>query len=402
MNTAVFTQTAVGDDTSGEKPVMVKGTAGQNMTALPHGYSPGEHDVICGRGRKAFSHVGNERFRKLVESRLAEYSSASAKLEKSYILSDIVCEVRRRSPTGGFVKRDTTTGHWYEVGGTSNLYQCFLSRSLRSLDFSLDFLAREKTSQAFRDALHDQYKSSNTAKKKRRQQEQAEKYMLEQNSASSLSFHNSTSSLTFDHSSGFGMSKPPMVPINRYEPSQDSLLGALDVEISASLREKPNFVTSGQNSARSVVDFGPNPIPHRSMQQRGQQQQHQNDQPAWMNHSCPNFSWDHNVDSRRQCQITHQNMNRSAPHMMISDLDYGMTSSPNRAPCSEGDTMDVEASYSRQQQHQQMGDDSDSFGDDLILSPIGDGSPRRLFNSLSNLNNGYNGAGGLSVAPMLE
>lgn len=36
-----------------------------------------------------------------------------------------------------------------------------------------DFLAREKTSQAFRDALHDRYKSSNISKKKRRQEEQA-------------------------------------------------------------------------------------------------------------------------------------------------------------------------------------------------------------------------------------
>lgn len=116
MNTTAFTQTGVGEQT-----VLVKGIAGQNMTALPQGFNPGEHDVICGRGRKAFNHVGNERFRKLVESRLAEYSSAAAKLEKSYILSDIVCEVRQRSPTGGFVKRDTTTGHWYEVGGTPRL-----------------------------------------------------------------------------------------------------------------------------------------------------------------------------------------------------------------------------------------------------------------------------------------
>lgn len=36
-----------------------------------------------------------------------------------------------------------------------------------------DFLAREKTSQTFRDALHERYKSSNVAKKKRRQEEQA-------------------------------------------------------------------------------------------------------------------------------------------------------------------------------------------------------------------------------------
>jgi hypothetical protein len=85
----------------------------------------------------------------MVSERLEEYSSTVTKLEKSLILCDIVAQVRANSPHGGFVKKDGNDGRWYEVG---------------------DFLAREKTSQAFRDALHDQYKSSNTAKKIRRQQ----------------------------------------------------------------------------------------------------------------------------------------------------------------------------------------------------------------------------------------
>jgi hypothetical protein len=72
-------------------------------------------------------------------------------VDKSAVLNKVVDEVRLRSPHGGFVKQDTE-GVWHEVG---------------------DFLAREKTSQAFRDALHDRYKSSNVSKKKRRQEEQA-------------------------------------------------------------------------------------------------------------------------------------------------------------------------------------------------------------------------------------
>jgi hypothetical protein len=63
-----------------------------------------------------------------------------------------VDQVRHQSPSGGFVKQDENTGRWYEVG---------------------DFLAREKTSQAFRDALHERYKSSNVSKKNRRREEQA-------------------------------------------------------------------------------------------------------------------------------------------------------------------------------------------------------------------------------------
>ena len=122
-----------------------------NMTPLPDNFEPGPDDVICGRGKKSYNHVGNERFRHRVLTFLDEYSRAKSKLDKSAVLSKVVYEVRQNSPRGGFIKQDTT-GVWFEVG---------------------DFLAREKTSQAFRDALHDRYKSSNLSKKKRRQEEQA-------------------------------------------------------------------------------------------------------------------------------------------------------------------------------------------------------------------------------------
>lgn len=105
--------------------------------------------MICGRGKKCYAHVGNDRFRKRVMGMLDEYRKARSKLDKSKVLSDVVEQVRLNSPRGGFVKQDSN-GRWYEVG---------------------DFLAREKTSQAFRDALHENYKSSNVAKKKRRQQD---------------------------------------------------------------------------------------------------------------------------------------------------------------------------------------------------------------------------------------
>jgi hypothetical protein len=69
---------------------------------------------------------------------------------QSAVLAKVVDQIRAKTPNGGFIKQNDN-GRWYEVG---------------------DFLAREKTSQAFRDALHERYKSSNVAKKKRRQEEQ--------------------------------------------------------------------------------------------------------------------------------------------------------------------------------------------------------------------------------------
>lgn len=122
------------------------------MTPLPMNFSPSEFDVLVGRGKRCFNHIGNHRFRLLVNGFLDQYANTKSKLEKSSILRRVVDEVRARSPYGGFVKRDNTTNQWYEVG---------------------DFLAREKTSQCFRDALHERYRSSTKSKKKRRQNELA-------------------------------------------------------------------------------------------------------------------------------------------------------------------------------------------------------------------------------------
>lgn len=117
---------------------------------LPLGYQPGHFDVLCGRGRRCYYHSGNEHFRSVVHRMIPNYNSATSKVEKGYILSVIVEEIRVRAGIGGFIKQDKQ-GQWYEVG---------------------DFLAREKVSQAFRDALSDKYKSSNAYKKMRREVEQ--------------------------------------------------------------------------------------------------------------------------------------------------------------------------------------------------------------------------------------
>jgi len=123
------------------------------MTLLPEDFKPSENDVFCGRGRLCKNWPGNIAYRQLVQSKLTEYSKVNTKHLKSYILDDIVKSVREKAGIGGFVKKDEETGRWYEIG---------------------DFLAREKTSQCFRDALHEQYTSSAHAKNKRRKLKSAE------------------------------------------------------------------------------------------------------------------------------------------------------------------------------------------------------------------------------------
>ena len=95
---------------------LAKGIAAHNMKELPVDFCLGEHDVICGRGRKCFHHIGNQRFRELVLDMLEKYADSPSKLDKSFIICDVVNTIRTRSPNGGFVKFDTQNGRYYEVG----------------------------------------------------------------------------------------------------------------------------------------------------------------------------------------------------------------------------------------------------------------------------------------------
>jgi hypothetical protein len=117
------------------------------MRPLPYDFMPGPYDVICGQGKEAKNHSGNNYYRSLIHMALEKYGKATNKYEKTLLVSSIVDEVRDRSPEGGFVRQEAN-GLWYEVG---------------------DHLAREKAGQNLRDGLSKQYKSSTKAKRRRRE-----------------------------------------------------------------------------------------------------------------------------------------------------------------------------------------------------------------------------------------
>jgi hypothetical protein len=238
----------------------------ESMTQMPEGFVPGDNDVICGRGRECFNHNGNERFRRIVYGYLDQYSKSISKMEKSYILSDIVAKIRKSSPNGGaFVKKCPESKQYYDVG-------CFL--------------AREKTSQAFRDALHDKYKSSNSAKKKRRQASQAEK-LQKAYSASNLAYNATAEPLDAyaQSSSNFmRVARPGDLLQKAYSASnlgcdaaaEDPLLGSLGIRRGVSSQ---NLASRG--SSRSVLDF--NRVLELSTSGREAKT------GAWFNRSCPNL-----------------------------------------------------------------------------------------------------------------
>lgn len=120
-----------------------------NSRFLPEDFEPTEKEVILGRGKQIASHPGNKQYKEIVLSHIKEYSAAQTKALKSSILSHIVNKIRSNSAyQAGFVKQDGTTGRW---------------------TIAEDSAARIATAQIFRDALHDNYKSSKAFKQQRRQ-----------------------------------------------------------------------------------------------------------------------------------------------------------------------------------------------------------------------------------------
>jgi hypothetical protein len=127
-------------------------TVATMMTPLPLNFRPGPYDVLCGRGRACKDAPGNKAYRTMIMNQLHIYADAPTKLAKGQIISTIMEQIQQqcytyhgKSKVGGFVK--CQHGRWYDVG---------------------DFLAREKTSQCFRDALAAQYSSSAQSKYLRR------------------------------------------------------------------------------------------------------------------------------------------------------------------------------------------------------------------------------------------
>jgi len=91
--------------------------------------TPHDHDVMYGRGGGTNHHIGNKRYRLMVESRKLKYVN-SKRLDKPMVALEIIAEWRKQLPPGRFLKHNDKTNTWEDVG---------------------DKKAREKTSQALRE-----------------------------------------------------------------------------------------------------------------------------------------------------------------------------------------------------------------------------------------------------------
>jgi hypothetical protein len=130
---------------------------------LPSHYVLRDGDVLLGRGKKQFNHPGNRKLKKLVHLKLQEYITAPSKIEKSIIIREVTSKIRQGNSTSGFVKHDPLSGHYYDVGEAAAVSSGgqLSSFSTANQNLGLKWFCcrcmfqqqREKTSQAFRDAI---------------------------------------------------------------------------------------------------------------------------------------------------------------------------------------------------------------------------------------------------------
>ena len=94
---------------------------------------PHDHDVLCGRGGRANTHVGNTHWRMLIAANKELYVSLP-KSKKILLSKSIVQAIRSQNPPGRFLHKEENSDLWYDVG---------------------DIKAQEKTSQALREGAPD-------------------------------------------------------------------------------------------------------------------------------------------------------------------------------------------------------------------------------------------------------
>ena len=112
-------------------PLLITGCTNSKQIKLPNHFQPRQIDVLCGRGRGVWDHVGNRRFKTMISEIAPKYATARTKMDKGAIVASMVDKLREQGVL--FVKKDNKTQSWYDIG---------------------EYQAREKTSHAIRDHIY--------------------------------------------------------------------------------------------------------------------------------------------------------------------------------------------------------------------------------------------------------
>ena len=160
---------------------------------------PTPSDVLCGRGARVNAHGGNIRFRHLIHAHKIEYLKADT--NKAKIVSKIVSMIRNLDPPDRFLKQDTVTGLWEEIG---------------------DAKAKKKTGQAFREGSPNLHINMEKEKRKDAIRKEAHKLMMSQlQNLDNIDFHhqNLSPSLHQGHNTQYFAASPSQAnQLNSYQP----------------------------------------------------------------------------------------------------------------------------------------------------------------------------------------
>jgi len=102
---------------------------GKNDTTQPID-EPMDFDILLGRGKTSFNHVGNRRFRVFIGLHLRRYMDAQSRMEKTLVVNSVVEAIQEAG--GRFLKQDAKSKKWFQVNSK---------------------MAREKVGHALRDAV---------------------------------------------------------------------------------------------------------------------------------------------------------------------------------------------------------------------------------------------------------
>ena len=76
-----------------------------------------KNDVLCGRGGRINSHVGNVQFRSIIQSKKSNYLVQDTSAGKTTIVAGIVNTIHAQNPAAGrFLQQDKKTRLWFEIG----------------------------------------------------------------------------------------------------------------------------------------------------------------------------------------------------------------------------------------------------------------------------------------------
>lgn len=99
------------------------------------------NDVLCGRGKTSFNHVGNRRFRHIISESIEDYNNAGSRKAKSAVVKRVHDVIRA---TGGrFLKMDATQRAWVELAQQRSLEK--VSHAIRDATSTNETMKVKKT-----------------------------------------------------------------------------------------------------------------------------------------------------------------------------------------------------------------------------------------------------------------